>query len=205
MKKPATGFYKIFRIVALLLAAVFIIPAASCAKTDVEPGPDDAVILARLNELVPLSLELNEIFIGEGLKPTDKAVKSDYDVGSEYFEVADDAPYHDMASLKAAAEQVYSAEYLKSVYIMAFEGSDAEKISPRYKDVGGKLFVDIAWKSLELNTKLDLSSAKITESTASKVKVSVNYTLEGDTGSGGQMTLVLVNQDGVWLLDGPTF
>ena len=105
-----------------------------------------------------------------------KAVKSEYDIGPEYFEVAEDAPYRDMSSLKAAAESVYSADYLKSVYIMAFEGYEEDNITPRYKEVNGVLFVDINWKALDLRTELDLSSAEVVESTPTKVRIKVNYT-----------------------------
>ncbi len=192
------------RTIILLTAALLTLSALSCGKK-VEPGPPDNEILARLGELVPLSTELNEIFVGSGLKPTEKAVLSEYDIGAQYFEVADDAPYRDMANLKADAERVYSSDYLKSVYLMAFEGKAEEKLSPRYKEVGGVLFVDIAYKALTLRTAIDLSSAAVVESTKNKVKVKVNYTLKGEDSVGGQMTLVLVNQDGVWLLDGPTF
>lgn len=194
---------------AVCVLAIIVMTAAAMlalggCKEKVEPGPPDEEILARLNEIVPLSQELNEIFVGKGLPPTDKAVKSEYDIGPEYFEVAENAKYRNMASLKAAAESVYSADYLKSVYLMAFEGHTEEQITPRYKEVNGILFVDINYKVLDLQTELDLSSAQVVESTASKVKIKVNYTLRG-TGDSGTMTLVMVNQDGVWLLDGPTF
>ena len=66
------------------------------------------------------------------------------------------------------------------------------------------LFVDINWKALDLRTELDLSSAEVVESTPTKVRIKVNYTLRG-TDESGTLTLVMVNQDGVWLLDGPTF
>lgn len=189
----------------LILAAVVIaalLTIIGCKTT--QPGPPDEEILARLSEIVPLSQQLNEIFVGKGLPPTEKAVKSEYDIGPEYFEVAEDAPYRDMSSLKAAAESVYSADYLKSVYIMAFEGYEEDNITPRYKEVNGVLFVDINWKALDLRTELDLSSAEVVESTPTKVRIMVNYTLRG-TDESGTLTLVMVNQDGVWLLDGPTF
>lgn len=203
-KTPIRRGRTILRIFILLAAAVSALSLGSCNQKS-EPGPSDEEILARLDELVPLSQELNEIFVGEGLTPTDKAVLSEYDVGAQYFEVAEDAPYRDMASLKAAAESVYSSDYLKTVYIMAFDGSAENDITPRYKETGGVLYVDIAWSALKLRTMLDLSGATVVESAAEKVKVKVDYTLEGDTGSGGQLTLVLVKQDGVWLLDGPTY
>lgn len=191
---------------ALILASMLLILASvllgGCKSEP--PGPPDEEILARLQEILPLSQQLNEIFVGRGLPPTDKAVKSEYDIGPEYFEVAEDAPYRDMASLKAAAESVYSKDYLKSVYIMAFEGYEQEKITPRYKEVNGVLFVDINYKVLDLRTEIDLSSAEVIKSTASKVTIKVNYTLR-DTDDSGTMTIVMVNQDGVWLLDGPTF
>lgn len=195
--------YAAMRIAVLFAAFTAVLLLSSCK--DAQPaGPPDEEILARLKEIVPLSQELNEIFVGKGLEPTDKAVKSEYNIGPEYFEVAEDAPYRDMASLKAAAESVYSTDYLKSVYLMAFEGHEEENITPRYKEVNGILFVDINYKALDLRTELDLSSAKVVESTASKVKIKVDYTLRGTDG-GGNLTLVMVNQNGVWLLDGPTF
>jgi len=197
-------WHKAAIVLALFVFASFMLTMLGGCKKEEEPGPPDDVILARLAEILPLSQQLNEIFVGKGLPPTDKAVKSEYNIGPEYFEVEEDAPYRDMASLKAAAESVYSKDYLKSVYIMAFEGHEEEKITPRYKEVGGVLFVDINWQALELRTEIDLSTAKVVESTAKKVKIDVKYTLRG-TDESGTMTLVMVNQDGLWVLDGPTF
>jgi hypothetical protein len=191
------------RIIAFIAALASQLLLSSCAGA--EPlGPSEEEILARLKEIVPTSQQLNEIFVGKGLEPTEKAVKSEYNIGPEYFVVAEDAPYRDIASLKAAAESVYSKDYLKSVYIMAFEGHQESNITPRYKEVNGILHVDINYKALDLRTELDLSSAKVVESTSSKVKIKINYTLRG-TDESGTMTLVMVHQDGVWLLDGPTF
>jgi len=188
----------------IIIIIIFFACLISCEEK-IGSGPPDEEIFERLLEIVPLSQELNEIFVGEGIKPIDKAVLSEYNIGAQYFEVAYDAKYRNMASIKNAAESVYSKSYLNTVYQLAFEGIESEKITPRYKEVEGVLYVDIAHRSLDIRTVIDLTSAVIIKNTPSQVKIQVNYTLDGEENSDGKMTLTLINQNGVWLLDAPTF
>lgn len=198
---------KLFKILITALAALMLITAVSCGKAPLELTDEEArELLARL---VPKAEEINEIFFGEGLPAVDEAYENE-PVATAYYPVHPDFGYKSIAEIKAAAEAVYSKRYLEGIYVTAFRGVTSESsdgvidtsVSPRYKEISGELRVDVFADKNELRTKPDVSTAKVVEKTSEYVKVSMNYT-SGE--SSGTMTVLLTVQEGVWLLDSPTY
>lgn len=115
---------------AILAAALLSALLCSCSSTTI--GEDEAKAIAE--ELIAGSLEINEIFFGEGL-PTDtesEAIRSYYgilgiDIDSElYLPVSADARFTSIDGIKAAALEVYSADYCDYLFDMAFDGFAGE-------------------------------------------------------------------------------
>ena len=121
--------FNINKIIASALAVILLaLPLVSCNGGN---PPELNEVKSELIALVEASYEINDIFFGKGL-PTyarggdyDKAYKL-YDSDSsefDYYEyVSEDSPYFYVDHIKLAAEAVYTAEYLKGVYTMAFDG-----------------------------------------------------------------------------------
>ena len=170
-----------------------------------------------LGGLVPLSLELNEVFFGKGLPTADPDAADSEESGAEYYEVSPDAAYKSIAEIKADAEKVYSSAYLSHVYIIAFEGAKTdygtenedgeaaytEYIDPRYKEEDGVLMIDVAYAGYELNNTPLTDTAEVVECTPDYVKVSVKYSADG--AEAGTMNILLAYENGQWRLDSPTY
>jgi hypothetical protein len=181
-------------ILSLMICAV-ILSGCSGGMTDQEARD----ILA---ELVPRSQELNEVFWGDAIKTAnDDAVPLSTVTTAQYYPVADDSPYRSVGDIKAAAEKVFSADYLSSVYTMLFTGTD--DVEPRYKDdEDGHLVSDITFEPYDLNTEIFPETAVIKETGAGIVRVEVECITAGKP---GRMNIMLREQDGVWLIDSPTY
>lgn len=172
-----------------------------------------------LAPLIENAYPINEIFFGKGL-PYDGELNKEYKmVSAQYLPVSESAGYHTVAEIKEAAEKVYSKKYLDSIYPVMFEGLTLNEedeltmstIDPRYKEfkeTDGEetrtvLKVNALHEGYDLKTVPDASTAAVVECTPDYVKVSVSYTLDGKTGT---MFLTLSpDENGVWLLDSPTY
>ena len=150
---------------------------------------------AELERLLPEAKALMEVFYGEGLSyeplPEDS---TDY-----YAYVTQDAPYQSINALKAAAEKVFSAEYLPTLYEYAFDGS--EYYAARYfmaKD--NRLKINLKLEPMALYRDIDISTAKVVEGTPAKAVISLKAT--NAKGVKKDKTITIVRQDdGLWYLD----
>ncbi len=153
---------------------------------------------AELEKLLPAAKELTEIFYGEGL-PYHELEKDSTDY---YAFVTKDASYQSIASLKAAAEKVFSEDYLVSIYEYAFEGT--EYYASRYfmsKDDSGasRLKINTKLEPMSMLKDIDLSTVKVVEGTPATVVVEVSATTSA--GKEIKKEITMVNDNGVWLLD----
>ena len=194
-------------IVAGLLSVVLCITFVSCSEKPLEISEEEALVV--LKELVPKSYEFNVIFFGEGLPAVEEAYEEEH-TSTAYYQVREDCGYHSVDAIKTAAEKVYSERYLSGVYVAAFEGVTAESsdgmldtsVSPRYQEINGALHVDVSASSVAIKGELTVIAATVTQKTPEYVKLDMTYS---ENGQEAVMTVFLTLQNGVWLLDGPTY
>ena len=126
-----------------------------------------------LSELVPLSLEMNGIFFGDGLPLEDENAEPMESVtGGQYMRVSPTAKYQSIAEIKTAAESVYTAEYLQnSVYPMAFDGVDDAR--PRYAERDGVLCRNLNSVSFPLTDRLEFDRATVSDTGYEVIELSV--------------------------------
>ena len=128
-----------------------------------------------------------------------------------YQPVAADCGYTSISQIMKKAEQVYSARYLDGVYVAAFIGVAAESddgmvdttVSPRYQEIGGKLQADIAAPVKNIRGKLEVVSATVEGATPTYV--TTKATCLDEDGNTVVLTVLLTLENGVWLLDSPTY
>lgn len=156
-----------------------------------------------LSELVPLSLEMNGIFFGDGLPLEDENAEPMESVtGGQYMRVSPTAKYQSIAEIKTAAESIYTAEYLQnSVYPMAFDGVDDAR--PRYAERDGVLCRNLNSVSFPLTDRLEFDRATVSDTGYEVIELSVPYT-DAD-GAEKTAKITLRQQNGKWLLDSPTY
>lgn len=135
--------------ITVILIAISVIFLFSCAS-----GISDEEVRVILTDLVPRSQQFNDIFWGSGIKPEDEdAVPLITVTTAQYYTVSDQSPYKNISEIKAAAEKVFSRDYLNSVYIVMFEGSD--DIEPKFADnEEGLLTIDICYNSYDFKTEI---------------------------------------------------
>jgi len=195
------------RILLLLLSVMLLIALPACGEKNLEITAEDAT--AVLKDLVPRSYELNVIFFGEGLPVEDPPETKPTSV--TYRPVVADCGYTSISQIMKAAEQVYSKRYLDGVYVAAFIGVSAESddgmldttVSPRYQEIGGKLQADTAAQVKSIRGKLEVVSAAVEDATPTYV--TTKATCLDEDGNTVVLTVLLTLENGVWLLDSPTY
>lgn len=206
-------------VLSLLLAAVFLLPSCGSAKYSEDE------IRAALDELLPPSYALNEIYFGEGLPHTEDeaAVEAFYnsfdtDVSTlSYVPVAADCGYANETELREATLAVFSDAYAEALFSRAFtgitailnEGTEQEMLTnatyARYLEQNGVLTVRINLKSeaLPLGRTYDTSTMEIVRQRDNRVTVALTGYLDGAEDCTAEITLVK-EEDG-WRLDSPTY
>jgi len=206
----------------VLLAAVFVaLAVVGCialfggsepsepedTRDDLEMTDSEAV--DQLKKLLPISVEVNDIFFGKGLAYDEASVKGDTST-TNYVKVTSEK-FTSIKSVKEYAATVYSADYLSEVYELIFVGVAAETgedfiisaIAPRYVEIDGEFMVDASNKGFSLATEISPDTAKVVKKTPDYITVEVEYSVGGQTS--GTLKLNLVPQDGEWRLDTPTY
>lgn len=229
-KRPMPPMLKKLLVVVLILAGLAALYAAAVGigysvLSGQQPIPD-AELRARMEELIPRAAELNEIIWGKGL-PLDPEAEPPLDTvtGAQYRPVAPESPYKSTDELRAAIAEVYSNAYITSaINYAAFDGSegadDGYELYPRYSDlrlvdaddnVTDILGIDIMNRGFELTAELDPSDVSFVrrilrfnglwwDSDLITVSLTEHY-----NGSTSRRELNLRLEDGVWLLDDPTY
>ena len=194
------------RILVLLLSLVLTVSMFSCSK----PKPlkiSEEEAYEVLCDLVPRSYEFNVIFFGEGL-PHEHGEYED----TTYVEVdLGKSKYSSIPEIKVEVERVYSKRYLKSIYVNMFVGSKTTSsdglldndVSPRYKEIEGKLMIDASYDEVNIMGKLTVVSTAVVKKTPKYV--CVDAVCQDENGNEIQKRFFLTLENGVWLLDGPTY
>ena len=136
----------------------------------------------------------------------------------DYDYVRDDAEYMTISEMKAAAEEIYSAEYLSAIYESIFVGTTAitESVSGlsaryiEYIDDNGDTWLmksnNEDFVMIRETRVFDFSTAKIVKpSNAEYINVKINSYLPSDPSNVISVRLSLVLQNGVWMLDSATY
>lgn len=195
------------RIGILLLIPLLLLGLAACGPKPLSITEEEATVV--LKELVPRSYELNVIFFGVGLPP--KESPSEIPGQTHYLPVAEDCGYGTVQSIMDKAEQVYSRRYLDGVYVSAFIGVAGEStdgmldttVSPRYREWKGELQVDVAANVIPIRGRLQVVSATVGKATPTYV--TTEATCLDESGKTVVITVLLAYENGVWLLDSPTY
>lgn len=136
----------------------------------------------------------------------------------EYYDyVRHDSKYSSIGQIKAAAEQVYSREYLEAIYEMMFVGSvsdtdyveDATARYIEYADDEGNISLMKSNESkifIKEIRQYDFSSAKIVRpANAEYVNIEIESYLPSSPEERLTVRLSMILQDGVWMLDSATY
>lgn len=220
MVSRETFLKKGFGVSAAILTLAFSLAGTSCEKSFYA----EEEIKSALEELLPQSFELNEIYFGEGLPISDdrEDVERFYasfasDVKSvNYHPVASDCPYQSEADIREATEKVFTAEYSQYLYERAFsgisavfdEGTEKQITSTatyaRYLESNGVLTVrlDIPDEAIPLGREYDVESMEIIRETEKYVLIRVPTELDGVS---MDVNLKLVMTDDGFRLDTPTY
>lgn len=140
----------------------------------------------------------------------------DKDDPEDYDYVRHDAKYGSVNEIKAAAEKVYSSDYLESIYGSMFIGTVSSgsvgALSARYieyaDDEGNiSLMKSNTFKPLIKETRqFDFSTARIGRNSNAKfVNVEVETYLESKPEERLTVRISMILQDGVWMLDSATY
>lgn len=134
-----------------------------------------------------------------------------------YDYVTFDCEYRTVDDIKAAAEQVYSEDYLKSIYTTMFDGSlgaasGLEGVTARYiqyatADGNSLLMQSNVYRSFIFETRqYDFSTAKIGRGSNSRyVNVEVDTYLPSAPDDRLNVRISMVYEKGKWMLDSPTY
>ncbi len=194
------------RITLFILSFILIFSLISCSG-----GPSDEVLLARFSELIPEAAEINDIFFGKGLPTYSReeyaeAYKMTDGADPDYDFITTDAKYQSVSEIKEAAEAVYTKGYLASIYTLIFEGFYDEGIG----HIAALYIEDGNGFSKHNKTEPTITEARVYDLESAKVlmKNDTYATLEVETTLAGKSESVRIRmmcQDGIWLLDDPTY
>ena len=198
--------------ISLLFSLLFIVMSlTSCGS-----APDAAEMRGIAEALIEASYEVNDIFFGEGLPAIERdsqfAIDNHVyymDEGGNYDYVAEESRYQTTAEIKAAAEAVYSDEYLTSIYETMFVGvadEHAGMLYARYLDTDEGLKKSNIHESMIMGKRIyDYDSmVMVKPSNAGFVNLEFDTHLEGSDEI-VRVRLTLVREDDGWRLDSPTY
>lgn len=201
------------KILSIAMAAVLLLPMLLSSCGSEPPLLED--VKEEFSTLIASSAKINEFLFGEGLpvyaRDGSEEEKSVYESTPEalagYEMVREDSPYLDIEQMKAAAEQVYTSDYLESAYLMAFDGY-ADDIggvaTAKYLEWDGWLYKNMNYEPLIDEVRsFDYETMKIVKpSNGEYVNISIESSLGGE-----KLTVTLafsLTKDG-WRLDTPTY
>lgn len=187
------------RTLGVIFVVIIILGMTSCRLGFANLTDDEARTI--LTELIPIAEEMNEAFLGKGLESMEYT-ESEFARTAKYVEVSPQSKYQTVAELSTAAESVFSSEYCKILFESGFVGTD--EFTPRYSEsADGKLQINVNDKGYELRTKLYPENAVVKHKYEGKTAVSVPAEFDGKPYD--NVIIYLVNENGKWLIDSPTY
>lgn len=186
---------KLKKILLILCGALLLLSLTSCGALD----DDEAREV--LSDLLPKAAELNEIIWGAGLPPAETPEASAAGT-AKYAKVSADCGYSTLAELRAAAEAVFSAEFMEIINTTAFDGT--EETFPRYNETtDGVLQVNTSEKGFTLRSTLYPDRARVLYGIGDLLKVAVPCDFDGKPAD--DYEIILVRENGLWKIDSPTY
>ncbi|MGM9665136.1 MAG: hypothetical protein ACI3XX_01185 [Eubacteriales bacterium] len=188
------------KILCVLTSLVLLLALATLTSCSDKVSKEEAA--AEVTRLVKESYELNVIYFGEGLPYTEDT--EDEDGKNLYAPVAEDASFVTKEALTYKTRTVFSKDYAASMIETAFQGGVAPNGSVLYAryivSSDGKLTVYKNIKGIEKEVnEYDYSTVTIT-------KISKRFIKANITSTGGKVVeVILINQDGEWRIDSPTY
>lgn len=150
-------------ILSVLLTAVLL---AGCSGGEAITGEN---LEDYLPELLEQEVFFEGVYRGGGL-PTTPNAPYEPDENYQCFVAVTDENYPTAEALKAATEEVFTAEYAQeNFYLWAFEGD-----TPRYKDVDGQLCMDIG-QGGGLDKQWDPESFAVISEDDTAIDITVEY------------------------------
>lgn len=218
MKKTRPGR----RILSLLLCVLLLVCSLPCLSACSDPPPRVEDVYDRVVQLITDAQIINTVFYGAGLPVY--AYDSEYAISTQmYFGFADegvyelvteDAPFRSIDEMKAAAEKVYSADFLAGIYTGLFVGyaitdgaGTLHTSAPRYYEIDGNLYQiredREAFDRLHGQTRVfDFSTMQIVKpSTSTRCYLSIASYLSTDPSAPVTEPITIVFRNGEWFLD----
>lgn len=186
------------KISLIVLTVTLVLSLFSCGGK--APGDDE--IATTVKQLVAASAPLNEIYFGEGL-PVDifRAAVGNY----QY--ISTDCEYKSINQIKEATQKVFSAEYCELLYETTFSGINEEGVGilyARYAEKNNELIKNSTIQPMMTGERTyNFDTMKILKKNSTTVLVNIDTT--DDSGNTLPIQVRLVNENGVWLLDSPTY
>lgn len=199
------------RVLVLVLAVLLVLPLSACSGK--APALDG--LKERFVYLIEESKELNVLFFGMGLpvyrrdhELSERKMVYFIDEARGYDRVMENTSYLSVDEMKAAAELVFSKDYLSELYESAFDGiilGDADAYM-RFYDNGEWLYQNSNATDFGLSERIyDYSTMEIVDPSAEDyVNVSIeSYSLSDPTVR--TVYLSFIYENGNWYLDSPTY
>ncbi len=186
-----------------ILCASLSLCFVSCGK-----GPELDEVREHIESTVEKSIELNEIFYGDGLP-----VYKEMITGKDYYLVNTElSEYDSIDELKAALAEVYTTDYCTSINEVMFVGIADNLVSllPRFieEEMSGTLMQDKYAESILLGERVfDFDAMTMENSSRKSFTVRIPATLNGEKDEDAVLTFRKEMTDGkvVWKLDSPTY
>lgn len=152
-------------------------------------------------------------FAAEYTEKTPEYVYGEDDPYNDYNVVRADAAYTSIDAIKAAAEKVYTKEYLEAVYQGAFDGVGFAVDGA--SGVRNSRFIEYDYLLRQYGKAEPLIKAKriydygtmkiISPSNSKRVNLTMDTHLEGETEILNVRLTLILGADGQWYLDSPTY
>ena len=186
-----------------IICASLSLTLISCGK-----GPQLDEVKDHVAATVDKSIELNEIFYGEGLP-----VFTEMITGNDYYLVdTEKSDYDTIDELKAALAEIYTTDYCTAMNEVMFVGiaDNLGSLLPRFieEDMSGMLMQDkYAENILPGDRVFDYAAMTMEESSKNSFTVRIPATLNGEKDADAVLTFKKEMNDGkvVWKLDSPTY
>ncbi len=202
------------RIAAAALAFLIVMIALSVSSCSGKaPELDD--VRDRIVYLIEGSKEINVLLFGDGLPTYERDGILENELGiyyndqyTSYNRVMENARYDGVDDMKAAAERIYSEEYLSAIYESAFDGflTGSSSAYVRFLETEEWLFQNRGATSFTLTERIyDYSTIEIVKPSSDKyMNITIEcYTLENKVRK--TLSLSFVYERGNWYLDTPTY
>lgn len=201
--------FQCLRAAAILLALLLLLLLGGCRRTKppaLEEIYDTAV------ELIERSYAVNDLVFGHGLPvwETDSAyaeLKHIYTKKPVYENVTKYASVVTVSQIKNIMAQVYSEDYLESLFATMFDGYAYEEgvMVAQIKEDALGLYQSRTYEPLVTNQRIyDYATMRVVNGDEQTAVILIDTHLEHEQTT-LQVELVLVKENGEWRLDTPTY